>query len=359
MRHGENFRHSMTSRHDLECFDYVNVLFALKTWSMTKYLNDVMGAADEFALLTTPLDDDEVTLYPYRLRIYQLQFEPTTLRSHSDRQKGVDSLEIDMDKQKVTVTGYVDPRKGNLLYYSTLRERKNARPGQIQAGSQESWSNSEFRKAYSVISTTGSSQCLKTNVNVPFMIETSRREYYGSFEDFKVIRLFCRGNSLRKQFCMDIILPHKRDSLQDVIEKFNSNPKLLQEDFELDTKRVDELWLQKWKFLNDLLATELMRELGLTLPFSFLDAGITEMIKSPMSDLLYIKEIFQRSVIEVNEEGAATAAVTYAMLFYGCARSPPKRITFIADHPFMFMIKEIVSGDVIFTGAVLNPLSTT
>ncbi|KAF3441486.1 hypothetical protein FNV43_RR15400 [Rhamnella rubrinervis] len=199
----------------------------------------------------------------------------------------------------------------------------------------------------------------KTSVSVPFMVETSRREYYGSFEDFKVIRLFCRGNTLRKQFCMDIILPHKRDGLQDVIEKFNSNPKLLQEDFELDTKRVDELWIPKWKFSNDLVATELMKELGLTLPFSFPDADITEMIESPLSDLLYIKEIFQRSVIEVNEEGAAAAAVTCAMLYYGCARSPPERITFIADHPFMFMIKEIVSGAVIFTGAVLNPLSTT
>ncbi|KAF3441490.1 hypothetical protein FNV43_RR15404 [Rhamnella rubrinervis] len=158
---------------------------------------------------------------------------------------------------------------------------------------------------------------------------------------------------------MDIILPHKRDGLQDVIENFNSNPKLLQEDFKLDTKIVNKLWIPKWRFSNDLVATELMKKLGLTLPFSYPDADFTEITDSPIGEELYIKEIFQRSVIEVNEEGAVAAAVTCAMGVAGCARPPPERITFIADHPFMFMIKEIVSGAVIFTGAVLNPLSTT
>ncbi|KAF3441487.1 hypothetical protein FNV43_RR15401 [Rhamnella rubrinervis] len=135
--------------------------------------------------------------------------------------------------------------------------------------------------------------------------------------------------------------------------------KLVLEILELDTERVDELWIPKWKFSYDLVATELMKELGLTLAFLFPDADFTEMIDSPISNLLYIKEIFQRSVIEVKEEGAAAAAVTACEMECGCAMSPPKRITFIADHPFMFMIKEIVSGAVIFIGTVVNPLSTT
>ena len=202
----------------------------------------------------------------------------------------------------------------------------------------------------------------KTSVGVPFMIETSRREYYGSFEDFKVVRLFCRqnvGNSLKKQFCMDIILPHKRDGLQDVIEKFNSNPKMLQEDFKLHRKRVDELWIPKWKFSYELDVTELVTNLGLTLPFSLRDADFTEMIDSPNDgDRFYMRNIFQKSIIDVNEEGAEAAAVTCAGVV-SCAMPPSELITFVADHPFLFMIKETVSGAVIFTGAVLNPLSTT
>ncbi|KAI8546141.1 hypothetical protein RHMOL_Rhmol07G0093900 [Rhododendron molle] len=36
---------------------------------------------------------------------------------------------------------------------------------------------------------------------------------------------------------------------------------------------------------------------------------------------------------------------------------PPETASFVADHPFMFMIKEETSGSVFFTGAVVNPSS--
>ena len=87
-----------------------------------------------------------------------------------------------------------------------------------------------------------------------------------------------------------------------MIDKFNSNRKLLQEDFNYCYKIVTKLWIPKWKFSYDLNAIELMKKLGLTLPFLLADADFTEMIDSPIGELLYIKKIFQRSFIDVNEE---------------------------------------------------------
>lgn len=117
------------------------------------------------------------------------------------------------------------------------------------------------------------------------------------------------------------------------------------------------MWIPKWKFSYDFDAQVLMENLGLTLPFSTTDADLTEMIDSPIGDNLYIQRLLQRSCIEVNEKGAEAAAVT--LIGYGCAPTPPRKANFVAEHPFMFMIRETISGAVIFTGAVLDPNSST
>ncbi|KAK7269700.1 hypothetical protein RIF29_22434 [Crotalaria pallida] len=60
------------------------------------------------------------------------------------------------------------------------------------------------------------------------------------------------------------------------------------------------------------------------------------------------------SIIEVNEEGTQAAAEEDDMAFglFG-----PPVTDFVADHPFLFMIREDISGTILFIGQVLNPLS--
>nr|XP_048327662.1 serpin-Z1C-like [Ziziphus jujuba var. spinosa] len=64
--------------------------------------------------------------------------------------------------------------------------------------------------------------------------------------------------------------------------------------------------------------------------------------------------ILHKSYIEVNEEGTEAAAST-------AVRGPRSRASipsqsFVADHPFLFMIREETLGIIFFVGAVLNPL---
>ena len=93
--------------------------------------------------------------------------------------------------------------------------------------------------------------------------------------------------------------------------------------------------------------------MGLVLPF--MSGEFTEMlVDSPHSNKLSLSKVFHKSYIEVNEEGTEAAASTAPTFVKFCAGlSTP---SFVADHPFMFMIREETSGILFFAGAVLNPL---
>ncbi len=70
---------------------------------------------------------------------------------------------------------------------------------------------------------------------------------------------------------------------------------------------------------------------------------------------LYISSVIHQTFVEVNEQGTEAAAAT-AVLFMGGAagpRTPPPE--FHADHPFLFLIRDDVSGSILFLGQLSNP----
>ncbi|KAI9073449.1 hypothetical protein K1719_044586 [Acacia pycnantha] len=89
--------------------------------------------------------------------------------------------------------------------------------------------------------------------------------------------------------------------------------------------------------------------------FTFHSWELTEVSDSSYSHKLYVSNILQKTFVEVNEEGTEAAASTAALLVPTSFRPMPKP-SFVADHPFIFMIREETSMAVFFIGAVLNPL---
>ncbi|PHT88103.1 hypothetical protein T459_10209 [Capsicum annuum] len=101
-------------------------------------------------------------------------------------------------------------------------------------------------------------------------------------------------------------------------------------------------------------ASKVLKGLGLTLPF--ID-GLTEMVVNDFP--LAVSKVFHKSFVEVNEEGTEAAAVNTFTMGPGCCRTMVKeeRIDFVADHPFLFFVKDETSSVVLFTGTLLNPLA--
>ena len=197
-------------------------------------------------------------------------------------------------------------------------------------------------------------------IQVPFMNgDTQEKHFYGCFKDFKVIKIPYHGGQGNRQFSMYVFLPTMIDGLQDLIQEFNSTPKLLDNCFKLKEVCLSKKLIPKFKFSYEFEASEIIKHLELTLPFDKMVADFTEMIDYSLeSDKVFVSKIFQKSCIEVNEEGTEAAAVTScvsACTFYSVS-TPPPRPSFVANHPFIFMVREEISEIIFFVGVVLNPL---
>jgi len=69
---------------------------------------------------------------------------------------------------------------------------------------------------------------------------------------------------------------------------------------------------------------------------------------------LFISAVIHQAYVDVNEEGteaAAATAVTMKLTAIGPDRTP----VFRADHPFLFMIRDVKSGSILFLGRVEDP----
>ncbi len=116
-----------------------------------------------------------------------------------------------------------------------------------------------------------------------------------------------------------------------------------------------KLSLPRFHLETETELTPVLEALGVTLPFSAAAnfSGITA------AEPLRISEVKHIADIEVDEEGTEAAAVTGISIIAVSAVAPPlKFVTFNADHPFLFFVRDDKTGAVLFAGRMTNPQGT-
>lgn len=69
---------------------------------------------------------------------------------------------------------------------------------------------------------------------------------------------------------------------------------------------------------------------------------------------LFISAVIHKAFVDVNEEGTEAAAAT-AVGIRLTSVGPSRKPVFMADHPFLFLIRDNHSGSILFIGRVMNP----
>jgi len=190
---------------------------------------------------------------------------------------------------------------------------------------------------------------------------TDGNAYYGYFKNDKIeaVELKYGNKSDYKNSCnyaMDIIIPaDKNQYIGDIWNSMTADEKLhIIDNFGLKNgtgsgAKLRTLKIPKFKVEGNLdNPIEFLKSKGMTDVFS--EAADL----SAIGKKLFVEEIIHKAVIEVDEEGSKAAAVTVIAMPATSAyvKEQPPEIDFIADVPFMFIIRDRVSGTIIFMGQV-------
>jgi serpin B len=154
------------------------------------------------------------------------------------------------------------------------------------------------------------------------------------------------------RFAMLIALPTANDGLAAVEAKLDA-AKLDAWVGALATKRV-QVSLPKWKTspAESMALGPALTALGIEQAFTS-QADFSGMTSSPAG--LMISEVYHKGFIEVDEKGTEAAAATaVVMMERGIGPTDPPH-SFVADHPFAFVLRDTRSGMVMFMGRVADP----
>ena len=151
-----------------------------------------------------------------------------------------------------------------------------------------------------------------------------------------------------EELSMLILLP-KDDNLKG-LENSITVDQLSKWKKDLEEQRV-KIFIPKFKFETKSFMAKTLKEMGM--PVAFSDSADFSGMTGKKD--LKIDEVIHQAFVEVNEEGTEAAAATAVIMAAGLSKEP-KIPVFRADHPFIFLIQENNTGNILFMGRVVNPI---
>ena len=150
---------------------------------------------------------------------------------------------------------------------------------------------------------------------------------------------------------MQILLPNKKGGLKHVEEKLKNSHIVGELSKASKDKKVEvEVVLPKFKVEMKIMLKQYLKSLGMKDMFQ---TGLADFSGISTAGL-YVSDAIQKSFIEVNEKGSEAAAAT-AVMMHGESAMIFTGERFIADHPFLFFLRDKTTGMLLFQGRVMDP----
>lgn len=152
----------------------------------------------------------------------------------------------------------------------------------------------------------------------------------------------------RGAFSMTLVLPQRGQPLDALLDSLDDAR--WQGWMQLLQPAEVDVYLPRFRLEYEKVLNGTLQAMGMRVPFDRQAADFSAM--SPLGADLYIQEVLQKTFLEVNEKGTEAAAVTSVGI--GAVSAPP---SFRADRPFLLVIRERLSGTILFIGSIGAPPS--
>ena len=193
--------------------------------------------------------------------------------------------------------------------------------------------------------------------SIMYMDPDKARFNYSETENMQILELPYKG----KEISMLVLLPKQGEeydfetdkvitfnySLEDIelsLEKLNEYKSQMQE------TKLDAIYLPKFEFDTKYNLNENLKALGMPTAF---DAGNADFSGMNGNLDLFISQVIHQAYIKVDEKGTEAAAATAVVMTLTSSATPSN--IFRADHPFIFIIQERETGNILFIGRMSNP----
>ncbi|KAJ8395475.1 hypothetical protein AAFF_G00032090 [Aldrovandia affinis] len=180
------------------------------------------------------------------------------------------------------------------------------------------------------------------------MMYQETKFHYGRFDDDKVqvLELPYKGEDIT----MVLILPFKGTPLSEIEEGLELRKLTGWLDAMVETTVA--VHMPRFRIEDSFSLKEKLQALGLEDLFNPNKASLPGMVADEGNDI-YISEAFHKAFLEVNEEGSEAAAATAVVAIGRSINFNRER--FIANRPFLLLIRESTINTMVFTGRVANP----
>jgi len=209
------------------------------------------------------------------------------------------------------------------------------------------------------------------NLNVSFMEQWSFDEnnyLYYEDEDVQILELPYKDSIL----AMDIFLP-KGNYTHNYTHKYaynyssNDSIKLIRNfEGELNKNRfnyymsnlsehhVEVIKIPKFKFMETYDCINLLKSMGVK---SIFNPDSSDLSNIDGKRDLVVSKVIHKAYIDVNEEGTEAAAATAVIVGKSLAPKPiSEPVHFVANHPFIFIIRDTNTNTILFMGRIIRPV---
>eukprot|EP00002_Diphylleia_rotans_P034435 TRINITY_DN739_c0_g1_i1.p1 TRINITY_DN739_c0_g1~~TRINITY_DN739_c0_g1_i1.p1 ORF type:complete len:372 (-),score=84.56 TRINITY_DN739_c0_g1_i1:23-1138(-) len=189
--------------------------------------------------------------------------------------------------------------------------------------------------------------CDTNFVQVPMMVKQTKMTYYET-EKFRAVDLPYKAASSAPRLVATFLLPSEGLKLQDAVpHAFSTWENWTQSGAHNTTVR---LAVPKFKIEGGADLSDAMKSYGIQEAFT------------PRADLsgfsqnskgLQVSAILHKAIVEINEEGTTAAAATAVLMTRSFVRPVVVPLTF--DRPFLFFVRDLETGSVIFMVQIYDP----